>query len=129
MDLISRARTDTPLDAALVCLLTLFSFSWGGDLWVRGPAIKGNQIQGATIEADRTDSGHTRILGGALGGYIILGVPVCFYQLSVSKTGFKTHRLRYNRLDALTMRRYVDRCERPQDFVSLTTVQLLLTPS
>ncbi len=128
MDLISRARIDTPLDAALVCLLTLFLFSWGGDPWVRGPAIEGNQIQGlvtdptgataagATIEGDQTDSGHTRILGGALGGYIIHGLPVCPYQLRVSKTGFKTHRLRYNRLGALTMRRNVDRCERPQRF-------------
>jgi len=101
MNLISRARTDTPLDAAFVCLLTLFLFSWGGHPWVRGPAIEGNQIQGlvtdpteatvagATIEADQTDSGHTRLLGGALGGYIIQAYPCALINCAFRRRDLK----------------------------------------
>lgn len=101
MDLILRARTNMPLDAAFVCLRTLLLFSWGGDPWVQ--AIGGDQIQelvtdppeaavaGATIEADQADSGlKGTVINSAVGGYIIHGRPVGPCQLRVSKTGFKT---------------------------------------
>jgi hypothetical protein len=126
MDLISRARTNTPVDSAFVYLRPLFLFSWGGNpwAWAQAQAIGGDQIQGfvthptgaaaagAIIEADRTDSGLKRtVIGGASAAYISHGLPAGSDRMRVSKTGFKTYRLRYNRLGALSMRCNVELCD------------------